>query len=180
MPRDAPSQHPPRTRALRILIVDDDRDAVVTLSALLQHDGHEVIEAYNGGGVLNLVRNRDPHAVLLDIGMPGATGFEVARELRLRLGRTCPALIAITAWTQPAALLLDIAMPGGVSGWEVARQIRKASGDASRPLIIAISAKYKQSPEKMAICNHFLAKPYDPNFLLALLLPLTSTSLRAS
>src|SRR5437763_6438026 len=103
MPRDASSQHAPPSRALRILIVDDDRDAVVTLSALLQHDGHEVIEAYNGGGVLNLVRNRDPHAVLLDIGMPGATGFEVARELRLRLGRTCPALIAITAWTQPAA-----------------------------------------------------------------------------
>jgi len=103
MPRDAPSQHAPPTRALRILIVDDDRDAVVTLSALLQHDGHEVIEAYSGGGVLNLVRSRDPHAVLLDIGMPGATGFEVARELRLRLGRTCPALIAITAWTQPAA-----------------------------------------------------------------------------
>ena len=103
MPRDAPSQHPPRTRALRILIVDDDRDAVVTLSALLQEDGHEVIEAYSGGGVLSLVRSRDPHAVLLDIGMPGATGFEVARELRLRLGRTCPALIAITAWTQPAA-----------------------------------------------------------------------------
>src|SRR5438093_1003932 len=164
MPRDASSHHAPPSRALRILIVDDDRDAVVTLSALLQHDGHEVIEAYNGGGVLSLVRSRDPHAVLLDIGMPGATGFEVARELRLRLGRTCPA---------------DIAMPGGVSGWEVARQIRKASGDASRPLIIAISAKYKQSPEKMAICNHFLAKPYDPNFLLALLLPLTSTSLRA-
>ena len=103
MPRDAPSQHAPPSRALRILIVDDDRDAVVTLSALLQHDGHEVIEAYNGGGVLSLVRSRDPHAVLLDIGMPGATGFEVARELRLRLGRTCPALIAITAWTQPAA-----------------------------------------------------------------------------
>jgi len=103
MPRDAPSQHAPPSRALRILIVDDDRDAVVTLSALLQHDGHEVIEAYNGGGVLSLVRSRDPHAVLLDIGMPGATGFEVARELRLRLGRACPTLIAITAWTQPRA-----------------------------------------------------------------------------
>src|SRR5438874_8965610 len=103
MPRDAPIERGPPSRALRILIVDDDRDAVVTLSALLQQDGHEVIEAYSGGGVLSLVRSREPDAVLLDIGMPGATGFEVARELRLRLGRTCPALIAITAWTQPAA-----------------------------------------------------------------------------
>jgi DNA-binding response OmpR family regulator len=103
MPPDAPSQHPPPARALRILIVDDDRDAVATLSALLQHDGHDVIQAYSGGGVLSLVRSREPDAVLLDIGMPGATGFEVARELRERLGRYCPPLIAVTAWTQPAA-----------------------------------------------------------------------------
>ncbi|HYL23507.1 MAG TPA: response regulator [Burkholderiales bacterium] len=82
--------------------------------------------------------------------------------------------LAVAREFQPEAVLLDIAMPGGVSGWEVARQIRKASGDASRPFIIAISAKYRQSPEKMAICNHFLTKPYDPNFVLALLLPLTS------
>ena len=75
----------------------------MTLSALLKEDGHEVIPAYSGAGVLALVRSREPDAVLLDIGMPGATGFEVARELRLRLGRACPTLIAITAWTQPTA-----------------------------------------------------------------------------
>lgn len=98
-----PNQQPPPKRVLRILIVDDDRDAVVTLSALLKEDGHEVIAAYSGAGILALVRSREPDAVLLDIGMPGATGFEVARELRLRLGRACPTLIAITAWTQPTA-----------------------------------------------------------------------------
>jgi two-component system CheB/CheR fusion protein len=84
--------------------------------------------------------------------------------------------LAVAREFQPEAVLLDIAMPGGLSGWEVARQIRKASGDAHRPFIIAISAKYKQSPEKMAICNHFLTKPYDPNFLLSLLLPLSSST----
>ena len=128
----------PKARKLRILVVDDNPDSVITLVAVLRDEGHDVRPAYGG-----------------------AQALAVAREF------------------QPEAVLLDIAMPGGVSGWEVARQIRKASGDASRPLIIAISAKYKQSPEKMAICNHFLAKPYDPNFLLALLLPLTSTSLPA-
>ena len=101
-PGEATEQPPPR-RALRLLIVDDDRDAVVTLSALLKEDGHEVIAAYSGTAVLALVVGREPDAVLLDIGMPGATGFEVARELRLRLGRACPMLIAITAWTQPKA-----------------------------------------------------------------------------
>ncbi|HZD20051.1 MAG TPA: response regulator [Burkholderiales bacterium] len=120
-------------RKLRILVVDDNRDSVITLAAVLRDEGHDVRAAYDGGQAL-----------------------AVAREFG------------------PEAVLLDIAMPGGVSGWEVARQIRKASGDASRPFIIAISAKYKQSPEKMAICNHFLTKPYDPNFLLSLLLPLSS------
>ena len=120
-------------RKLRILVVDDNRDSVMTLAAVLRDEGHDVRSAYDG-----------------------AQALAAAREF------------------QPEAVLLDIAMPGGVSGWEVARLIRKSSGDAVRPLIIAISAKYKQSPEKMAICNHFLSKPYDPNFLLALLLPLTS------
>jgi len=101
---EQPGEHPPPPkRALRLLIVDDDRDAVGTLSALLKEDGHEVTTAYSGAGMLTLVRSREPDAVLLDIGMPGATGFEVARELRLRLGRACPTLIAITAWTQPTA-----------------------------------------------------------------------------
>ena|SRR5690242_1726839 len=93
----------PPNRALRILVVDDDRDAVATLSALLKEDGHQVVAAYSGTGMLALVRSGEPDAVLLDIGMPGATGFEVARELRMRLGRACPALVAVTAWTQASA-----------------------------------------------------------------------------
>ncbi len=81
-----PAEQPPPRRALRLLVVDDDRDAVVTLSALLQEDGHEVIAAYSGAAVLALVRSREPDAVLLDIGMPGATGFEVAREMGRTVG----------------------------------------------------------------------------------------------
>ena len=133
MLQQAPNARTLARRKLRILVVDDNPDSVITLSAVLRDEGHDLRSAYDG-----------------------AQALAAAREF------------------QPEAVLLDIAMPGGVSGWEVARQIRKASGDADRPFIIAISAKYKQSPEKMAICNHFVTKPYDPNFLLALLLPLTS------
>lgn len=90
-------------RRLRILVADDDRDAVVTLSLVLQDEGHEVVEVYRGDVVLELVRRYKPDAVLLDIGMPGLTGFEIARQLRDNFGKECPLLIAITAWKQNAA-----------------------------------------------------------------------------
>jgi CheY-like chemotaxis protein len=90
-------------RALRLLVADDDRDAVVTLSTLLQDEGHQVLEVFRGDAVLQLVRRYRPDAVLLDIGMPGLTGFEIARQLRDELGRDCPLLVAITAWAQASA-----------------------------------------------------------------------------
>lgn len=91
------------TQPLRILVADDDRDAVLTLSTVLQHEGHSVIEVYRSDAVLELARRYQPHAALLDIGMPGMTGFEVARQLRDALGAACPLLVAVTAWNQPAA-----------------------------------------------------------------------------
>ena len=98
-----PSQRRKPARSLRVLVADDDRDAVVTLSTLLQDEGHQVLEVYRGDAVLQLVRRYRPDAVLLDIGMPGLTGFEIARQLRDELGRECPKLIAITAWAQASA-----------------------------------------------------------------------------
>lgn len=90
-------------RGLRILVADDDRDAVLTLSILLQEDGHTVFPAYHGDGVVAFVLQHQPDVVLLDIGMPGLTGFEVARQLRDKLGHACPLLVAITAWNQDKA-----------------------------------------------------------------------------
>ncbi len=90
-------------RALRIVIADDDPDEVLTLAALLRHEGHAVLEARRGNEVVNLVDHYRPDAVLLDIGMPGMTGFEIARQLREHLGTACPLLVAVTAWAQPAA-----------------------------------------------------------------------------
>ncbi len=91
------------TARLRVLIADDDRDAVRTLATLLEQEGHQVIEVYHGDVVVSMVRRYEPDAVLLDIGMPGTSGFEVARQLRDQLGRACPLLVAITAWTQNKA-----------------------------------------------------------------------------
>ena len=100
--RDPASQRKPGP-SLRIAVADDDRDAVVTLSTVLQQEGHEVLEVYRGDAVVELVRRYHPDVVLLDIGMPGLTGFEIARRLREELRQACPPLVAITAWRQDQA-----------------------------------------------------------------------------
>ena len=92
--------------ALRILIADDDRDTVLSLATILLQEGHEVREVYRGDAVLDQVRAYKPDVVLLDIGMPGLTGFEIARHVREELGRARPLMIAVTAWHQKSAKVL--------------------------------------------------------------------------
>lgn len=74
-------------RALRVLVVDDDRDTVETLTVLLADEGHEVRALHSGRDVVHVVREYNPDAVLLDIAMPDMSGWEVARALREELGR---------------------------------------------------------------------------------------------
>ncbi len=93
-----PSAKPRVVKRLRIIVVDDDRDAVLSLAALLQDEGHEVREVYRGSEVLHMVREFDPDVALIDIGMPGMTGYDVAREIRHVFGPGRPKLIAVTGW----------------------------------------------------------------------------------
>lgn len=83
---------------LRILIADDEPDTVVTLKVLLEEEGHDVIGVHDGGDVLREARKSPPDAVILDIGMPGLNGYDVARALRAMYGQACPTLIAVTAY----------------------------------------------------------------------------------
>src|SRR5690349_4351015 len=88
--------------SLRILVADDDRDAVTSLLALLREEGHQVRGVYTGLDVLESVRDYAPDAVLLDIGMPHVSGYEVARELRVRYASARPLLIAVTGRNKPS------------------------------------------------------------------------------
>ncbi len=94
------------SQALRIIVADDDHDTVRSLSLLLREEGHDVLEVYSGDPVLDATAWYQPDVVILDIGMPGLTGFEVARALRQRLREACPLLIAVTAWTKQSARVL--------------------------------------------------------------------------
>jgi CheY-like chemotaxis protein len=92
-------------RPLRVLVADDERDQVATLALLLADDGHEVREVYRGSEVLRVVRDFDPDVALIDIGMPGMTGYDVAREIRQVFGPR-PLLIAVTGWKQSSDKIL--------------------------------------------------------------------------
>jgi DNA-binding response OmpR family regulator len=86
---------------LRVVVADDDRDEVLSLSALLREDGHEVRGVANGRQALKAVSEFGADVLLLDIGMPGLSGYEVARALRDRYGGARPTLIAVTGRTAP-------------------------------------------------------------------------------
>jgi two-component system, sensor histidine kinase len=84
----------------RVLVVDDNQDATETLQTLLESLGATVVAAGNGREALMQFEGFQPDAVLLDIGMPGMDGYEVARRIRaLPAGASTP-LIALTGWGQ--------------------------------------------------------------------------------
>src|SRR5262245_21259247 len=88
--------------AKRILVADDDKDVVLSLTTLLRTEGYDARGVHRGAEVLDAVFSFAPDVVLLDIGMPQMTGYEVARTLRERYGSARPALIAVTGMSKDA------------------------------------------------------------------------------
>ena len=84
----------------RLLLVDDNVDAATSQAALLRYLGHEVEVAYNGEAALEKAQAFRPEIVLLDLGMPGMDGYEVARRLRATREGAGIKLVAQTGWGQ--------------------------------------------------------------------------------
>src|SRR6185295_1732062 len=89
-----------RAMARRVLIVDDNVDAAESLATLLKLLGADVHVAHDGPSALEAFRVYRPNVALLDIGMPGMDGYEVARRARLIPGGEKATLIAVTGWGQ--------------------------------------------------------------------------------
>jgi PAS domain S-box-containing protein len=87
-------------RRRRVLIVDDNTDAANSLAMLLGMRGYETWAAHDGPAALRQAAAVRPDVVLLDIGMPGMSGYEVARELRRNLDLRGALLVAMTGWGQ--------------------------------------------------------------------------------
>lgn len=84
----------------RVLVVDDNVDAAQSLADLLRLSGHEVRLAHEGLGAVETAVSWCPDVVLLDIGLPGLDGFEVARRIRSQAARKTIVLVALTGYGQ--------------------------------------------------------------------------------
>ena len=93
---------PAAERIERILIVDDNADAAATLNVLLSSLGYETRLATTGIDALKQAAEFKPDVVLLDIGLPGIDGYEVARRLRNLVQHRAMKIVAVTGWGQEA------------------------------------------------------------------------------
>jgi CheY-like chemotaxis protein len=103
VPATATRPAAPRRRpvlGIRVLVVDDNRDAADSMGLLLKRAGAEVEVVHDGCQALSSVERFHPAVVLLDIGMPGMDGYEVARRIREQPTLHDVMLIALTGWGQ--------------------------------------------------------------------------------
>jgi len=98
LPQSSSPSEPP-TRKRRILLVDDNQDTVHSLARLLSLRGHEVATAFDGVAALKIAEEFQPDFLLLDIGLPGLDGYELARRLRTQGFARTP-IVAISGYAQ--------------------------------------------------------------------------------
>ncbi len=98
-PEERTTKPPEQPGASRVLIVEDNQDAADTLRTVLETIGNQVEVAYDGESAVKAARRFDPQVVLCDIGLPGMSGYDVARELR-QAGQRC-VLVAVTGYGRP-------------------------------------------------------------------------------
>lgn len=98
--KPASGERAPQPSSRKVLIADDNRDAAESLAMLLRMDGHDVTIAYDGPQALAMLAHTRPEVALLDIGMPGLNGYEVAQRVRHGPSGRALTLIAVTGWGQ--------------------------------------------------------------------------------
>ena len=97
---------------LSVLVVDDNRDSAEMLQVLLGMLGHTVSVAHTGRAAIDTAASTKPQVVLLDIGLPDMSGYDVAREIRAAQADSVR-LIALTGWGQE-----EVARQGAEAGFD--------------------------------------------------------------
>src|SRR6185437_2800195 len=97
---EAPARGPAPASPMRVLVVEDNADAADMLAELLRQQGHMAEIAGDGKTALEAVRRLCPDVALVDIGLPGMDGYEVARRVRAACPNGPPLLVAVTGYGQ--------------------------------------------------------------------------------
>jgi PAS domain S-box-containing protein len=108
-PRAEPQAKSDALRRFRVLVVDDNRDAAEALQMLLQALGQESYAVFDGKSAREAAHRLKPHLILLDIGMPDMSGYDVADLLRADFGKDVAVLAAVTGWGQQSDKRLALA-----------------------------------------------------------------------
>jgi PAS domain S-box-containing protein len=108
-PRVEPQPKNVGLRRFRVLVVDDNRDAAEALQMLLQALGQESYAVFDGKSAREAAHRLKPHLILLDIGMPDMSGYDVADLLRADFGKDVAVLAAVTGWGQQSDKRLALA-----------------------------------------------------------------------
>lgn len=95
-----PADADARDSSRKILIVDDNRDAASSLAMLLELSGNKTESAFDGLSAIETAARFQPDVILLDIGLPGINGYEVARRMRAEPWGKKLKLVAVTGWGQ--------------------------------------------------------------------------------
>lgn len=95
-----PADADARDSSRKILIVDDNRDAASSLAMLLELSGNRTESAFDGLSAIETAARFQPDVILLDIGLPGINGYEVARRMRAEPWGKKLKLVAVTGWGQ--------------------------------------------------------------------------------
>jgi CheY-like chemotaxis protein len=91
----------PKTRVIKVLVVDDSRTVVYSLRTVLEQDGYYVMEAYDGMTAIELAKAHQPDIILMDVIMPGLNGFQATRKIRKDPSTHSIPIIIISATEQP-------------------------------------------------------------------------------
>ena len=132
----------------RVLIIEDNRDAREMFRIMLELSGHEVLEAEEGVSGLEMLKSNPPDVAVIDVGLPGLNGYEVARRFREEPGSRSVVLVALTGYGTPEAQERS-----RKSGFNY-HLIKPVNGEALEEIMREAASRRKSAPE---VANTVLA-----------------------
>jgi len=145
-PVPRPTQQEDRCPRRRVLVADDNEDALAMLALLLESEGHEVCTAANGAQALEFAETFQPEIAFLDIGMPSMSGYDVATRMRARPWGQKISLVALSGWGGKQDVQKAMA-----SGFDA--HIAKPAGIEALSALLADPPRAATTPEGVAAAS---------------------------